>query len=121
MNIQELLIAWGGGILGSLLGLLGAAFGTWCGIRRTHGPKERAFMVKVAVWTWLLLAAMLGLVFGLGLVLPQPYKPWTSLVLLLLVPGMLIGIPACNRRQAQIRAEEAQAKSQSNGERAEQP
>lgn len=112
MNIQEFLIAWGGGILGSVLGLLGAAFGTWCSIRGTNGPKERAFMVKVAVMTWVFLAALLGLSFGLGTVLPQPYKPWTTGVLLLLVPTLLVGIPACNRRQAQIRAEEAQAKSQ---------
>lgn len=120
MNIQEFLIAWGGGILGSVLGLLGGAFGTWCSIRGTNGPKERAFMVKAAVWTWVFLAALLGLAFGLGTTLPQPYKPWTLLVLPLLVPMLMLGVSACNRRQAQIRAEEALAKSPSNEERAEQ-
>ena len=115
MNIQEFFSEWGGvvgAVVGSLLGLLGGAFGIWCSIRGTNGPKERAFVVKASVWTWIFLAVLLGLIFGLRYVLPGPYMPWTPLLVLLIVPVLVFGIPTWNRRQAQIRAEEAQAASQ---------
>ncbi len=111
MNIQEFLNEWGG-YLGALIGVLGGAFGTWNSIRGTNGPIERAFMVKAAVWSWIFVFAVLGSMFGLGYVLPQSYKLCAFLPMLLLVPVLLIGIPMCNRRQAQIRAKEAREKSQ---------
>jgi hypothetical protein len=119
MNILEFFNEWGGvggSLVGSLLGLLGGAFGTWCSIRGTNGPKERAFVVKASVWTWIFLAVLLGLIFGLRYVLPGPYKPWAPLLILLIVPVLVIGIPTWNRRQAQIRAEEAQETSQGKEE-----
>ena len=108
MNILEFLTEWGG-VVGGIVGTLGAAVGSYCSIKKTNGPKERAFMVKVTVWVWVGLAVLGGLFFGLGSALPQPYKPWTFLLLLLLIPALVFGIPICNQRQAQIRAEEAQA------------
>jgi hypothetical protein len=110
MNIQEIFANWGGAI-GAGIGVLGGAFGAWCSIRNTNGPKERAFMVKAAIWTWLFAAAVLGLMFGLRYALPGPYKLLSFLAIFLIIPALCIGIPMCNRRQAQIRAEEAQSAS----------
>lgn len=61
MNILAVFENWGA-VVGPILGFLGGAFGTYCSIRNTNGPKERAFMVKSAVWTWLFVAVLLGLV-----------------------------------------------------------
>lgn len=106
MNIQELFSNWGG-VVGTLLGLLGGAFGTWCSIRNTSGPKERALMVKAAVWMWVLLIALLGLFFGLQNFLPGIHKLWSIAGIVLSVPALIFGINYLNRRQAQIRAEES--------------
>jgi len=108
MNIQEFLNEWGA-VVGPLIGVLCGAFGTYCSIRNANGPKERAFMVKVAVWAWVGFAVLMGLFFGLGFALPQPYKLWAFLLLLFILPALFIGIPACNKRLVQIRAEEARA------------
>lgn len=115
MTILAIFDNWGAAV-GSLLGLLGGAFGTWCSIGNTNGPKERAYTVKVAVWTWAFIAVLLGLLFGLGSVLPPPYKSWTPLLVVLIVPVLVIGIPKCNRRQAQIRAEELRGSADGQSE-----
>jgi len=89
-----------GGIAGAVLGVLGGAVGTYFSVKRTAGPRERAFVVKAATVAWIVVIA-----FVLGLMLlPRPYN------FLLWVPygiGLALAIPWWNRRQFQIRAEEA--------------
>ena len=43
---------WVGGIGGGLVGIAGGVFGTYCGIKNTHRPRERAFMVTCALTCW---------------------------------------------------------------------
>ena len=89
-----------GGIVGGVIGVAGGVFGTYMSIRNTSGPQERTFMIRVAWVTWIVLALFL---YGL-FVLPKPYN-W-----LLWAPygiALPLGIRWCNRRQAQIRAEES--------------
>lgn len=88
------------GVIGGVLGLLGGVVGTYFSIKNTSGPRERAFMIRVAIVAWVVITA-----FVLGLfALPQPFN------LLLWVPygiALPLGILWCNRRQRRIRAEEA--------------
>jgi hypothetical protein len=88
------------GIGGTVLGVLGGAIGTYFGIKNTAGLRERAFMVRTAALLWV---AVIAFLVALWLT-PQPYQPllWLSYVLLL-----CRGIRAINRRQEQIRREEA--------------
>lgn len=91
---------WIGGVLGGVLGLAGGVVGTYCSIRNTNGPRERRFMVRAAIVTWIAAVTFLVLLF----VLPSPWR-W-----LLWIPyGILLptGIIVGNRRQQQIRREEA--------------
>lgn len=91
-----------GGIIGGVIGLLGGAAGTYLSIRNTSGLREREFMIRVALMTWILVTAFL---IGL-MMLPRPYN------FLLWAPyGIVLplGIVWCNRRQRAIRAEEARA------------
>ena len=57
------LLGYVGAILGSIIGILGGAFGTWCSIRNTGSQRERTFMVWAAVGTWIfVLAFVAGLI-----------------------------------------------------------
>lgn len=88
-----------GGLVGGVLGVLGGAVGTYFSIRNTAGPRERMFMVRVAIVAWIGVTAF---VLGL-LMLPLPYN------FLLWVPyaiALPLGIIWSNRRQRSIRAEE---------------
>ncbi len=89
-----------GGIVGGVLGLLGGVVGTYFSIKNTSGPRERGFMIRVAVVAWIVVTAFL---IGL-MMLPRPYN------FLLWVPyaiALPLGIVWCNRRQRTIRTEEA--------------
>jgi Ca2+/Na+ antiporter len=88
-----------GGILGGILGTLGGAIGTWCSIRNTRGPRERAFMIRASVVAWVAIAVFLALL----LLLPHPYRLWMWLPYGILLP---LGIVYLNRRLAEIRASE---------------
>ena len=88
-----------GGLIGGGLGLLGGAIGTHASIKNTSGPAERAFMVRVSIWVWVLVAAFVGAQF----LLRPPYN------LLLWIPygiALPLAIRWSNRRQQRIRAEE---------------
>ncbi|HUG66290.1 MAG TPA: hypothetical protein VMM76_00985 [Pirellulaceae bacterium] len=62
--------------------------------------------MKCFVWSLVGTVLFLGLFVSLKFA-PQPYNGgWRFLLLLLIIPYLLIDIPL-NRRQAQIRAEEA--------------
>ncbi len=89
-----------GGIIGGGLGLLGGAVGTYFSITNTSGPRERTFMVRVAVLAWIAISLFLLALF----VVPQPYN------FLLWVPygiALPLAIRWSNRHQQAIRAEEA--------------
>ncbi|MDY0358098.1 MAG: hypothetical protein RBR19_19615 [Sedimentisphaerales bacterium] len=93
---------WIGGVLGVVLGLAGGAIGTYYSIRNTNGPRERRFMVRAVGVTWVGGLLFLALLF----LLPSPWRfqLWIPYGILLPV-GILLG----NRRQQQIRREEAPA------------
>ena len=87
-----------GGILGGVIGTMGGVFGTYCSIKNTNGPKERAFVVKASIICWIFIILFLLLMF----LLPNPYR-W-----FLWVPygiGLPIGIIQWNKKQMMIRKE----------------
>lgn len=88
-----------GGIVGGVLGIGGGIFGTWCSIRNTHGPRERAFMIRASVVAWIALAIFLFLLLWL----PHPYRLWMWAPYGILLP---LGIMYTNRRVAEIRRDE---------------
>jgi uncharacterized membrane protein YfcA len=97
-----------GGIIGGALGVAGGAVGTYFSIKNTAGPNERAFMIRLSVVVWVAVTAFL---VGL-LMLPKPFN-W-----LMWVPyaiALPLGIRWSNRRQLQIRAEEAAARASGSG------
>ncbi len=51
--------------VGPIVGLLGGAFGTWASIRSTEHPRERRFVVRMAVQVWVFVIASMALLFGL--------------------------------------------------------
>ena len=88
------------GWIGGIVGVAGGIFGTYCSIRNTNGPRERAFMIRAAAICWVGILIFVVLVF----VLPHPYR------LLMWIPyGILLplGIVTGNRMQQRIRQEEA--------------
>ncbi len=96
-----------GGIVGSILGVMGGIVGTYFSIKNTNGPKERAFMVRCAVLTWIGVSVFL---LGLGLVtFSQSPNRFVVVPMLWLVymPLLFWLIRWGNQRQARYRAEDA--------------
>lgn len=92
-----------GGIVGSLIGIAGGVFGSYCSIRAAKGPRERAFAIRCTVAAWVLCALFLAVLFAGLFLVPAP---WGFLAWVLYPPMMLLIIPM-NRRWQQIRAEES--------------
>lgn len=93
-----------GGIIGGALGVAGGAIGTYFSVKNTSGPSERSFMIRVSAIAWVAITAFLA---GL-LLLPKPYN------FLLWLPygiALPLSIRWCNRRQLQIREEEAASRA----------
>lgn len=88
-----------GGIAGGVLGVLGGIVGTYFSLRNTNGPKERAFMIRAAVYCWIGVSAFLGCLF----LLPQP---WRSLLWLPYMPMLFLFIKKMNDMQGRARAED---------------
>ena len=88
-----------GAIIGCTIGLIGGIIGTYCGIRNTNGPKERAFMVKASVMVWVGIVLFLGLMFAL----PNPYRYFMWIPYSVLLP---LGIICGNKMHQKIRQEE---------------
>lgn len=88
-----------GGILGSVLGILGGVVGTYFSIRSTNSRRERRFVVRAAILVWLALGLTALAVF---------YRPtlraWAWVPISVMV---VVGVPLGNRRQEMIRREEA--------------
>ncbi len=89
-------IGLAGGMLGGALGVMGGTVGT----KNTSGPRERSFMIGVSVAVWIAVSAFLA-----GVMLLPP--PLNMLMWVPYVIALLLSIRWLNRRQLQIRAEEA--------------
>ena len=87
-----------GGIVGALVGVAGGLIGTCFSIRKTNGPRERAFMIRAALGCWIGLGALFAAMFFL----PQA-RLWIWIPFFILLP---FGIRYLNRKQAAIRREE---------------
>ncbi|HAW28123.1 MAG TPA: hypothetical protein DCY03_08400 [Planctomycetaceae bacterium] len=59
-----------GAVGGTLLGLLGGVYGTWNSIQQTKGPRERAYVKKMALMFFIVVPLFVVLVF----VLPDPWN-----------------------------------------------
>jgi hypothetical protein len=90
------IVAYSGAILGSLIGLGGGVIGTWCSIRNTKTPAERAFMMRCSIAVWVFVTAFVA---GLMLI-PAPYN---HLLWLPYVPLLIGSILWMNRVQARLR------------------
>ena len=91
---------WIGGIAGCVIGLAGGIIGTYFSIKNTNGPRERSFMIKIAIIWW-----MGGITFlVLLLALPNPYRWFLWIPYGVFFP---LGITFANRRQQAIRQEES--------------
>lgn len=88
-------------VIGPLLGVLGGVVGTYFSIKNTNGPKERTFMVRVAVIAWLAVSLFVA---GL-LIVPQPYNWLLWIPYVILLP---LAIRRFNKKQLEIRHEEGQ-------------
>ena len=87
------------GIIGGCVGVAGGAIGTYFSVKNTKTPRERAFMVKAAVVSWIATLVFVTLV----LTLPEPYDH------LMWIPYAILlswGIVACNKKQAELRQRE---------------
>lgn len=94
-----------GAVLGPILGLLGGVLGTWCGIRNTNSPRERRFMIRMAVLVWLLLSVLVGLPLVLtlaGLIPTWAYWSCFAVFFVILLPLVFWA----NVRQRRIQLEE---------------
>ena len=92
---------WIGGIAGGVLGLMGGIIGTYFSIKNTHGPRERAFMIKASLVCWIGILLFLALLFAL----PNPYRFLVWVPYSILLP---VGIRFGNRVQQRLRKEESQ-------------
>lgn len=88
-----------GGLAGSAIGVIGGMAGMYFSIKNTHGPRERAFVIRGAVFAAIAVTLFLALMF----LLPEPHRH------LLWIPygiALSVGIVYSNKRQREIALEE---------------
>ena len=90
-----------GGMIGAIFGFLGGVIGTYFSIKNTHGPLERAFMIKASVIAWLAVIIFLTML----LLIPKPYNYLAWIPYGIVLP---IGIYKINKTQAELRDRESQ-------------
>ena len=88
-----------GGVGGTVIGVLGGVVGTWCSIKNTNGPAEKAFMIRIATMMWIMIPLFLLLLF----LLPQP---WNQLIWIPYAFALAFMIRYCDKRQQAIRQAE---------------
>jgi hypothetical protein len=93
-----------GGLVGSGLGVIGGAIGTYFSIKNTLGPRERRFMIRVSVVGWIAVTMFVLLL----LILPNPYRFFLWIPYAIALPWAIITL---NRKQRVIRADEQQARN----------
>jgi len=91
---------WLGGIFGGLIGVAGGIFGTYCTIKNTNGPRERAFTIKASIICWAFVVSFLA-----GLLLIPPW--YNNLLWIPYGVLLLFGIRKWNQTQLRIRQEES--------------
>ena len=89
-----------GGIIGGVLGLMRGIFGTYCSIKNTNGPKEKAFMIKACIIGWIGIIVFLTLM----VFLPNPYRFYLWVPYGIILPMAII---KGNKIQAETRREES--------------
>jgi len=65
--------------------LVGGGLASWSNIRQTRGPRERSFVIRVCLLSWLLILSMLGLMY----LLPAPYRYVAMLVYFVGLPILI--------------------------------
>lgn len=85
-----------GGIIGSILGVAGGAFGAYCSIKNAQTGEERALMIKATLFICVGVATFLILLFWL----PKPYDSLMWIPYGIALPLSIIYI---NKKQRQIR------------------
>lgn len=90
-----------GGIAAGVIGIIGGIIGTYFSIKRTNGPKERQFMIKISIIIWILVTVFLCLLFFL----PTPYKWFMWIPYGIIMP---LGIRYINKNQENIKKIEAE-------------
>ena len=100
--------AWGwiGGIGGAVIGALGGAVGTYASIRNASPGPARRFMIRVAVWTWLMLVLFTALVVLAATGTLPRWVIWASQGVLFAALGPAILL--INRRLRRLEAETMQ-------------
>jgi len=88
-----------GAIVGCVIGLIGGLIGTYMSIKNTNGPREKALMIRGAIWFWIGGAVFLTLL----LTIPKPYNFLVWIPLGIALPLAIITI---NKKQARLRQEE---------------
>jgi hypothetical protein len=89
-----------GSVGGTVLGFLGGFVGAYFSIKNTHGPRERAFMIRMSALCFI---AVLAFLLALWLIpLLNRIPRWLPYILFL-----PLAIRALNRRQQQLRREAA--------------
>ena len=86
--------------IGAAIGIAGGAIGTYFSIANTNGPRERAFMVRVSILTWIAVSLFLAAM----MLLPRPYGLWLWIPYGIALP---LAVRSTNRRQLRIRNEES--------------
>ncbi len=89
-----------GGIGGGAIGVMGGVIGTYFSVKNTAGPRERAFVIRVSALCWVAMVAFVAVLWWT----PFPYQ---ALLWVLYGISLPLAIRAWNRRQEQIRYEEA--------------
>ena len=88
-----------GGIVGSVLGILGGCIGTYFSIKNTGGPAEKSFMIKASIIAWIAIIIFLAFLFFI----PSPYNYLAWILYGVCLP---LGIKYSNKEQEKIRQKE---------------
>ena len=82
--------------VGTIIGIIGGAIGTYCSIRNTKSEEERRFMIQASIACWAFIIAF----FAALLWLPATYKSFLWIAYAVALPT---GIYYTNKRQKRIK------------------